>query len=124
VYCRDKGGLDYKASIVDTTIAVNEENPEAKENGLSHICEFIEDCEHTSIGVKILHLLGTTFFPLYFKCYRQFGRYNMLVRNPSEQDLDLGFLPNQDSEISKQNISTQASKLKGSSRRSLKNYVN
>ncbi len=51
--------MDYKASIADTIIAVIEENPEAKENGLSHLCEFIEDCEHTSLAVKILHLLGT-----------------------------------------------------------------
>ena len=57
--CRDEGGLEYKASIADTIIAVIEENPEAKENGLSHLCEFIEDCEHTSLAVKILHLLGT-----------------------------------------------------------------
>lgn len=28
------------------------------EIGLSHLCEFIEDCEHTSLAVRILHLLG------------------------------------------------------------------
>jgi len=55
---RDEGGLDYKASIADTIITVIEENPEAKENGLAHLCEFIEDCEHASLAVKILHLLG------------------------------------------------------------------
>ena len=55
---RDEGGLDYKASIADTIITVIEENPEAKENGLAHLCEFIEDCEHTVLAVKILHLLG------------------------------------------------------------------
>ena len=27
-------------------------------SGLSHLCEFIEDCEHTSLAVRILHLLG------------------------------------------------------------------
>lgn len=26
--------------------------------GLAHLCEFIEDCEHTSLTVRILHLLG------------------------------------------------------------------
>merc|ERR1719330_1634542 len=55
---RDEGGLDYKASIADTIITVIEESPEAKENGLAHLCEFIEDCEHTILAVKILHLLG------------------------------------------------------------------
>lgn len=55
---RDEGGLDYKASIADTIITIIEENPEAKEAGLAHLCEFIEDCEHTSLAVRILHLLG------------------------------------------------------------------
>lgn len=55
---RDEGGLDYKASIADTVITIIEDNPEAKETGLAHLCEFIEDCEHTSLAVRILHLLG------------------------------------------------------------------
>ncbi|KAJ8687617.1 hypothetical protein QAD02_023411 [Eretmocerus hayati] len=55
---RDEGGLEYKAAIVDTIIAVMEGNIEAKEAGLAHLCEFIEDCEHTSLAVRILHLLG------------------------------------------------------------------
>ena len=55
---RDEGGLEYKAAIVDTIIAVMEGNAEAKEAGLAHLCEFIEDCEHTSLAVRILHLLG------------------------------------------------------------------
>lgn len=55
---REDGGLEYKASIVDTMITIIEENAEAKEAGLSHLCEFIEDCEHTSLAVRILHLLG------------------------------------------------------------------
>lgn len=55
---RDEGGLDYKASIADTIITIIESNPEVKETGLAHLCEFIEDCEHTSLAVRILHLLG------------------------------------------------------------------
>ena len=39
--------MEYKTSIADTIITIIEENPEAKENGLAHLCEFIEDCEHT-----------------------------------------------------------------------------
>lgn len=56
---RDEGGLEYKTSIADTIITIIEENPEAKESGLAHLCEFIEDCEHTSLAVRILHLLGS-----------------------------------------------------------------
>lgn len=55
---RDEGGLEYKAAIVDTIIAVMEGHADAKEAGLGHLCEFIEDCEHTSLAVRILHLLG------------------------------------------------------------------
>jgi len=55
---RDEGGLEYKASIADTIIAIVEDNPDAKEAGLHHLCEFIEDCEHTSLAVRILQLLG------------------------------------------------------------------
>lgn len=55
---REEGGIDYKKSIVDAIINIIEENSEAKETGLSHLCEFIEDCEHTSLATRILHLLG------------------------------------------------------------------
>lgn len=55
---RDEGGVQYKTAIADAIIALVEENPEAKETGLAHLCEFIEDCEHTSLAVRILHVLG------------------------------------------------------------------
>lgn len=55
---REEGGLAYKTSIVDTMITIIEENADAKEAGLAHLCEFIEDCEHTTLAVRILHLLG------------------------------------------------------------------
>jgi hypothetical protein len=32
--------------------------PEAKEPGLAHLCEFIEDCEFTYLSTQILHVLG------------------------------------------------------------------
>ena len=53
-----QGGFEYKKAIVDTIIGIIEENPEAKEAGLAHLCEFIEDCEHTVLATRILHLLG------------------------------------------------------------------
>ncbi|KAM9389574.1 coatomer subunit gamma-2 [Phaethornis superciliosus] len=55
---RDDGGFEYKRAIVDCIISIIEENPESKESGLAHLCEFIEDCEHTVLATKILHLLG------------------------------------------------------------------
>ncbi len=55
---REEGGYEYKRAIVNTIIAIIEENPEAKESGLSHLCEFIEDCDYLQLATRILHLLG------------------------------------------------------------------
>ena len=37
--------------------------PQAKNEGLFHLCEFIEDCEFTSLATRVLHLLGECFKP-------------------------------------------------------------
>ncbi|CAM6082467.1 unnamed protein product [Calypogeia fissa] len=55
---REEGGFDYKKAIVDSILILIREIPEAKEIGLSHLCEFIEDCEFTYLSTQILHLLG------------------------------------------------------------------
>jgi len=70
---RDEGGFEYKKAIVDTIITIVDDNPGARdlgmswENltinysitlGLSHLCEFIEDCEHSALATRVLHLLG------------------------------------------------------------------
>jgi len=55
---RDEGGFDYKKSIVDTLLQIVTEMPDSKETALTHLCEFIEDCEFTYLSTKILHVLG------------------------------------------------------------------
>lgn len=55
---REEGGFDYKKAIVDSIVSIIEENYEAREAGLAHLCEFIEDCEHTVLATKILYMLG------------------------------------------------------------------
>ncbi|GMS96132.1 hypothetical protein PENTCL1PPCAC_18307, partial [Pristionchus entomophagus] len=55
---RNDGGFEYKREIVDTLIAIVEENPDARLAGLAQLCEFIEDCEHPALATKVLHLLG------------------------------------------------------------------
>lgn len=55
---REEGGFLYKKAIVDTLLIVIGKVPEAKEAGLAHLCEFIEDCEFTLLSTQILHLLG------------------------------------------------------------------
>ncbi|KAJ7558871.1 hypothetical protein O6H91_04G059500 [Diphasiastrum complanatum] len=55
---REEGGFDYKKAIVDSILILIKEIPDAKESGLVHLCEFIEDCEFTYLSTQILHLLG------------------------------------------------------------------
>eukprot|EP00232_Nephroselmis_pyriformis_P001344 CAMPEP_0182909478 /NCGR_PEP_ID=MMETSP0034_2-20130328/35771_1 /TAXON_ID=156128 /ORGANISM="Nephroselmis pyriformis, Strain CCMP717" /LENGTH=896 /DNA_ID=CAMNT_0025045735 /DNA_START=14 /DNA_END=2704 /DNA_ORIENTATION=- len=55
---REEGGFEYKRAIVDSILILISEIPEAKEPGLSHLCEFVEDCEFTFLSTQILHLLG------------------------------------------------------------------
>ncbi|KAK3240866.1 hypothetical protein CYMTET_49332 [Cymbomonas tetramitiformis] len=55
---REEGGFDYKKAIVESILNLIRDIPDAKESGLSHLCEFIEDCEFTYLSTQILHLLG------------------------------------------------------------------
>lgn len=55
---REEGGFEFKRAIVDAYLGLMEKIPESKETCLSHLCEFIEDCEHTQLSTRILHLLG------------------------------------------------------------------
>jgi len=55
---REEGGFEYKKAIVDTIVLLVNEIPESKESGLLHLCEFIEDCEFTSLSVQILDFLS------------------------------------------------------------------
>jgi coatomer protein complex subunit gamma len=50
---REEGGFDYKKAIVDSILILINEIPEAKESGLSHLCEFIEDCEFTYLSTQV-----------------------------------------------------------------------
>ena len=55
---REEGGFEYKKAIVASVLQLIREVPEAKEAGLAHLCEFIEDCEFTALSCQVLHLLG------------------------------------------------------------------
>eukprot|EP01104_Vermistella_antarctica_P004786 TRINITY_DN15205_c0_g1_i1.p1 TRINITY_DN15205_c0_g1~~TRINITY_DN15205_c0_g1_i1.p1 ORF type:complete len:879 (-),score=289.91 TRINITY_DN15205_c0_g1_i1:79-2715(-) len=55
---RDEGGYEYKRAIVDAILEIIHEIPAAKETGLTHLCEFIEDCEFTQLATTVLHVLG------------------------------------------------------------------
>eukprot|EP01006_Ploeotia_vitrea_P031314 TRINITY_DN63632_c0_g1_i1.p1 TRINITY_DN63632_c0_g1~~TRINITY_DN63632_c0_g1_i1.p1 ORF type:complete len:872 (-),score=125.40 TRINITY_DN63632_c0_g1_i1:139-2754(-) len=55
---REEGGFEFKKAIVNAIIGIIESNAEAKEEGLMHLCEFIEDCEFNLLSQRIIHLLG------------------------------------------------------------------
>ncbi|KAF8273029.1 coatomer subunit gamma [Lactarius quietus] len=55
---RDEGGYDFKRAVVEAMFDMIKFIVESKEQALSHLCEFIEDCEFTKLSVRILHLLG------------------------------------------------------------------
>jgi coatomer protein complex subunit gamma len=56
---RDEGGYEFKKSIVEAIFDIIHSIPESKEIALEHLCEFIEDCDFTTLAVRILHVLGT-----------------------------------------------------------------
>jgi coatomer subunit gamma len=55
---REEGGFEYKKAILDGLLDIMDAIPEAKNEGLFHLCEFIEDCEFSSLASRVLHLLG------------------------------------------------------------------
>lgn len=55
---REEGGFSFKKAIVDTIFCIIKNIPDAKDSGLTHLSEFIEDCEFTYLSSQILHLLG------------------------------------------------------------------
>jgi len=57
-FLREEGGFEYKKAIVEAIVTIVKQVPESKENGLSHLCEFIEDCEYNQLAVQILNLVG------------------------------------------------------------------
>ena len=55
---REEGGFEYKKTIVDCILCLVKSIPDATEAGLTHLSEFIEDCEFTYLSSQVLHLLG------------------------------------------------------------------
>jgi len=55
---REDGTADFKKDLVEALIAIIGQVPAAREGGLSHLCEFIEDCEYPNLCARILGFLG------------------------------------------------------------------
>mmetsp|Transcript_108883 Transcript_108883/g.192559 ORF Transcript_108883/g.192559 Transcript_108883/m.192559 type:complete len:927 (+) Transcript_108883:86-2866(+) len=55
---REDGSADFKTDLVEALIIIIGQVPEAREVGLGHLCEFIEDCEYANLCVRILGFLA------------------------------------------------------------------
>lgn len=51
-------GLDLKSSIIDNMEIILNKIPDAKEDGLLYLCDFIEDCDYPSLMERVLHILA------------------------------------------------------------------
>lgn len=54
----EEGGYTFKKAVVEALFDIIHDIPEAVEDALGHLCEFIEDCEYTKLAVRILHMIG------------------------------------------------------------------
>lgn len=76
---REEGSNDFKTELVDAVILIMETLPQTRENGLLHLCEFIEDCEYPALCQRILGFLAdmipTTTMPSKYVRYI----YNRLI---------------------------------------------
>jgi coatomer protein complex subunit gamma len=55
---REDGTADFKKDLVEALILIIGQVPAAREAGLLHLCEFIEDCEYPNLCSRILGFLG------------------------------------------------------------------
>merc|ERR1719388_241180 len=55
---REDGTADFKRDLVDALVIIISQVPAAREVGLLHLCEFIEDCEYPNLCTRILGFLG------------------------------------------------------------------
>lgn len=56
---RDEGGYSFKKAVVEAIFDMVKHIPESKDAALSHLCEFIEDCEFAKLSVRVLYVLGS-----------------------------------------------------------------
>ncbi len=58
-FLREEGGCEFKKVITDSIIELIRTIPDTRESSLFHLCDFIEDCEFTTLCTQILYLVGS-----------------------------------------------------------------
>ncbi len=59
VFLREEGGCEFKKAITDSIIQLMQTVPDTRETSLFHLCDYIEDCEFTTLCTHILYLVGS-----------------------------------------------------------------
>ena len=66
---REEGGYEFKRAIVEATLVLMRAIPDAREPGLLHLAEFIEDCEFTQLATQARRLsVGARFSATRAQC--------------------------------------------------------
>jgi len=55
---RDEGGYEFKKSVIEAIFDLVKFIPDCRDVALSHLAEFIEDCEFSKLSVRVLNVLG------------------------------------------------------------------
>ncbi len=58
-FLREEGGCEFKKVVTDSIIQLIRTIPDTRETSLFHLCDFIEDCEFTTLCTQILYLVGS-----------------------------------------------------------------
>lgn len=80
----EKGGFEYKTSLVEAILAIAKANEDITEVGLDMLCEFLENWEHSSLTGSIISTLAR-YGPqstIPSQCIRHI--YNRYLLEPSE----------------------------------------
>lgn len=58
IVLREEGGFDFKLSIVNSIVSLIRKVPETAESSLLILCEFIDDCEYSTLSTHTMHIIA------------------------------------------------------------------
>ena len=53
-----QGGFEFKSAVVETLVQLMTQLPATLDNGLFHLCEFIEDCEFEALSCRVISYIA------------------------------------------------------------------
>jgi len=58
IVLREEGGFDFKLSIVNSIVSLIRKAPETAESSLLILCDFIDDCEFSTLSTHTMHIIA------------------------------------------------------------------